>query len=216
MDMLLRAPQSGLKFREVPIQTVYIDGNESSHFNPIWDSARIYFVFVRFLFSSLATSAIDFCVFMLAHALLGKLLFSSFLGRLIAGTFNFVIGRRLVFISGGTWMPEAVRYAILVLSLMFVSNGLISTLVREFGIGVLPAKALAETGLFVASFAMQRLLVFAYPKGPRPSATDWDAYYEKPFKTASVTRKITGARILSWPHPSHGSSGSWRERAIDP
>lgn len=33
--------------REVPIQTIYIEGNKSSHFNPIKDSARIYSVFFR-------------------------------------------------------------------------------------------------------------------------------------------------------------------------
>jgi hypothetical protein len=28
-------------------------------------------------------------------------------------------------------------------------------------------------------------------------ATDWNAYYSKPFKTATVTRKITGRRLIS-------------------
>jgi glycosyltransferase involved in cell wall biosynthesis len=42
------------KPREIPIQTIYIDGNRTSHFHPIWDSMRIYFVLVRFsLFSFL-------------------------------------------------------------------------------------------------------------------------------------------------------------------
>ena len=33
---------------EVPISTIYIDNNRSSHFNPVRDSMRIYFVLVRF------------------------------------------------------------------------------------------------------------------------------------------------------------------------
>jgi glycosyltransferase involved in cell wall biosynthesis len=32
---------------EVPISTVYLDGNRSSHFDPIWDSVRIYSVLLR-------------------------------------------------------------------------------------------------------------------------------------------------------------------------
>ncbi len=36
---------------EVPIETVYLDGNRSSHFDPLLDSIRIYFVLVRFYFA---------------------------------------------------------------------------------------------------------------------------------------------------------------------
>ena len=32
---------------EVPISTVYLDGNCSSHFDPIWDSVRIYSALLR-------------------------------------------------------------------------------------------------------------------------------------------------------------------------
>src|SRR5438874_2165468 len=38
LDMLILARQSGVGFREVPIQTVYLHGNQSSHFNPVLDS----------------------------------------------------------------------------------------------------------------------------------------------------------------------------------
>ena len=33
------------------------------------------------------------------------------------------------------------------------------------------------------------------PAGPR--ATDWDAYYARPYRTASLTRAITGARLVA-------------------
>jgi hypothetical protein len=36
---------------EVPVETVYIDGNRSSHFDPIRDSMRIFFVLLHFLVS---------------------------------------------------------------------------------------------------------------------------------------------------------------------
>lgn len=32
---------------EVPIQTVYLDGNRASHFHPFWDSLRVYGALVR-------------------------------------------------------------------------------------------------------------------------------------------------------------------------
>ncbi len=41
---LCRSTQSPI---EVPIETIYLDRNSSSHFHPVWDSWRIYFVLLR-------------------------------------------------------------------------------------------------------------------------------------------------------------------------
>ena len=49
LDMLVTCKDSGQRIREVPIETIYIENNRSSHFNPLRDSMRIYFVFIRFL-----------------------------------------------------------------------------------------------------------------------------------------------------------------------
>jgi hypothetical protein len=53
LDMLLCC-RGGRGLREVPIQTVYAAGNRTSHFDPIVDSMRIYWVLLRFFFASLA------------------------------------------------------------------------------------------------------------------------------------------------------------------
>jgi glycosyltransferase involved in cell wall biosynthesis len=45
------------KPHEIPIQTIYLDENRTSHFHPIWDSMRIYFVLVRFCLSSFLIEA---------------------------------------------------------------------------------------------------------------------------------------------------------------
>lgn len=42
MNMLLDAAKQGIAIGEIPIRTVYEEGNPSSHFNPIKDSAKIY------------------------------------------------------------------------------------------------------------------------------------------------------------------------------
>jgi len=46
MDMLMLARRQGIKLREVPISTVYLEGNRSSHFRPLRDSALIYRAFL--------------------------------------------------------------------------------------------------------------------------------------------------------------------------
>ena len=47
----------------MPVETVYIEENKTSHFNPIKDSVRIYLVFGKFLFSSLSSSVLDLLLF---------------------------------------------------------------------------------------------------------------------------------------------------------
>ena len=67
-EQIIAAKTAGFKFREVPIQTVYIDDNSGSHFNPILDSFRIYFVLLRYVLSSVATALSDFIVFYILTA----------------------------------------------------------------------------------------------------------------------------------------------------
>ncbi|SUP52874.1 Uncharacterised protein [Weissella viridescens] len=55
--MLLKAKDSGIEIKEVPIQTIYIDDNASSHFRVIADSISIYAQFMKFIFSGI----VSFC-----------------------------------------------------------------------------------------------------------------------------------------------------------
>src|SRR6185369_8570471 len=48
LEMLIAARQAGVPVVEVPIRTIYEPGNKSSHFNPLTDSMKIYFVLLRF------------------------------------------------------------------------------------------------------------------------------------------------------------------------
>ena len=57
LELLLRARSAGHQIVEVPIATVYLDGNSSSHFRPLQDSVRVYAPMIRFAASS-ATAAI--------------------------------------------------------------------------------------------------------------------------------------------------------------
>ena len=70
--------------QEVPIRTIYEAGNPTSHFNPLLDSLRIYFVLLRFSFLSLATAIIDNLVFVLAFFVLSSILYAQIIGRLVA------------------------------------------------------------------------------------------------------------------------------------
>ena len=49
MNVLVACPKLSVPLREVGIETVYLDGNRSSHFKPIIDSVKIYFLLLRFV-----------------------------------------------------------------------------------------------------------------------------------------------------------------------
>ena len=95
--MLLRAGRAGIALDTVPIATIYLDDNSSSHFRPVADSVRIYLPLLAFLASSLAAFAIDFAVLLGLQALTGDLLLSVVGARLTSAGVNFAVNRRLVF-----------------------------------------------------------------------------------------------------------------------
>jgi glycosyltransferase involved in cell wall biosynthesis len=54
MNVLAACPKLSVPLREVGIETVYFEGNPSSHFNPVVDSAKIYTLLLRLSLAALA------------------------------------------------------------------------------------------------------------------------------------------------------------------
>jgi glycosyltransferase involved in cell wall biosynthesis len=57
MNVLLCTARAGHPIEQVVVATTYLDGNASSHFVPLADSARIYWPLLRFAASSLSVRA---------------------------------------------------------------------------------------------------------------------------------------------------------------
>jgi glycosyltransferase involved in cell wall biosynthesis len=166
LEMLVACRQSGRAITPVPISTIYIDGNRSSHFNPLIDSMRVYFVFLRFSAVSLLTAALDNLVFVLAFWAWRDIVVAMFCGRVIAGFFNYSANKTGTFRVN---MADRVALPKFILSVVLAgtaSYALITWLVDALGMGVVPAKFIAETALFFFSFWIQREFVFR----PRPGA----------------------------------------------
>jgi putative flippase GtrA len=166
LDMLVAGKSAGLQVHEIPISTIYIDDNRSSHFNPLLDSMRVYFVFVRFGAVSLLTAAIDNLVFIFATAMGGGILASQTLARMVAGIFNYYGNKRRVFRSEVRDWVAVPRFWIAVIASGAVSYALIQIFVGYLSMNLIAAKLLAETLLFACNFVIQREFVFAH----RPSA----------------------------------------------
>jgi glycosyltransferase involved in cell wall biosynthesis len=194
LDMLIAAKHRGCAVVEEDIRGIYPPAGRSSHFNPLFDSLRIYFVLLRFSALSLATAAGDNLVFFVSYAASGSVVQSQVVGRAAAVLFNYGAARRAVFLSRERHRILLPRYLLLVLASGAASYTLIQALHSGLAFPVMAAKITAESLLFIANFAIQRDFVF---QRQEPStATDWDRYYASTPLTARLTRRYTAALLV--------------------
>lgn len=168
--MLIDAIKSGTDIREVPIQTVYINDNSETHFNPVIDSIKIYRVifatFFRYLLSSLSSFLVDYGIFCGLIFAMGRTTLSqsrsvwiaTVVSRICSSLFNYTINKKLVFKSNrgaGTF----VMYYVLCICVMASSAALVS-LAGSVGFPVQIAKIIVDTLLFIVSYRVQKTMIF--------------------------------------------------------
>lgn len=170
LDMLIQAQKDHIPLVELPISTIYIDNNRSSHFHPLLDSMKIYLVFLRYNLSSLLTAGVDYAVFMVC-AMFGLTLASSMaLGRVCSWAVNYGVNRKFVFKSDKGYWQSLVPYLLFEVCMALLSYIAIDSLYRSLSFNVYGAKVLVETSLYLLTFTVQREIVFG------PSASERAAY----------------------------------------
>lgn len=160
LDMLVYAIKNKIAIKEVPIKTIYIDHNQSSHFNPIIDSLKVYFVFFRYIIGSLSSAAVDFLFFTLIYFFTNHLFFSVAGARVISGIFNFTLCKRVIFKSQNKWGSEFIKYVSLAFFSMFLSYILIEALTKNHFFNVYYGKLVADVCIFMLNFTIQKIFVF--------------------------------------------------------
>lgn len=175
--MLLR--MGTRKLEEVPIRTLYVDGNRGTHFNPVADSLRIVSLVLsenagrvaRFALASLLSSGVDIGLFaLLYHRMVpagapARLLSSVVAARMVSLTFNYACNRYLVFADARADRRFDRRafgqYLLLAVAVMGVSYGG-TRLVHAFlpAVSVTAVKAVVDFCLFLATYAIQRIFIF--------------------------------------------------------
>lgn len=159
-NMLLEAKRAGYQLVEEPIETVYLEENKSSHFRPIQDSLRIYAPFVKFMLSASAAALLDMSLFFVLMAVTRNLLLSVVVARVLSAGLQYSLNAHLVFKQSSRRFRFMVRYALLVVGILACNYLLLNSLVG-LGIGLVFAKLLTETVLFLVSYRMQNNVVFA-------------------------------------------------------
>ena len=160
LEMLIAARHLGVPVIEEPIRTIYEPGNRSSHFNPLTDSMKIYFVLLRFSSVSLMTALLDNLVFYFVWKRTGFVLESQLAGRVAAVIFNYSMVRKKVFASREGHQVLLPKYLLLVFTSGAVSYLGIRFLTARFGMHAMPAKISIETLLFFVNFQVQRTFIF--------------------------------------------------------
>lgn len=168
-NVLLRVRRSGWRTREVPIATVYLDDNASSHFRPVVDTLRVGLPLLLFAASSLLAFAVDTTLLLVLTALTGWLVPSIVLARVLSAGLNFTINRRVVFAgttdTAGT-ARAAGRYAVLA-AVLLASNVAWMSALTAAGTPLLVAKLVTEAALFLLGYALQRSVVFPRTSPPK-------------------------------------------------
>jgi glycosyltransferase involved in cell wall biosynthesis len=164
MNMLLECKKENIKIEEVKIETIYIEENKSSHFNPIKDSIKIYSVFLKFIASSMASFVVDIVLFALFSFMLKEVMPDSFiiastvLARILSSVINFIMNRNMVFKSNSS--ISIVKYYALSIAQMGVSALGVHYLYSFFNSGEVGIKIIVDSLLFLISFIIQREWVF--------------------------------------------------------
>ncbi len=179
-NMLLECHAAHLPIEEMKIETVYENHNAASHFNPFFDSLRIYGLILKFCTSSLLSFLVDIAAFYglirlldlpgveMAHET--SVLVATVGARVVSSVLNFFCNQRVVFRKKQQTGGMLLRYYALAIPQMLVSAavvGLISSFLNEGAWLTTLLKVVVDTVLFLVSFRIQRQWVFREKKNER-------------------------------------------------
>lgn len=198
LEMLILARHLGVRIREIPIRTIYLNNNESSHFNPLLDSFKIYFVLFRYILSSIVTAVFDYLVFLLVLPVTGgNILLSTYLSRGASVCINYALVRNMVFDSRTKLRRTLPLYLLLVCVSGFLSASMVMCFESLLGLDARIGKLLAEAVLYLINFSIQRDFIFRNSgQMDGLEQTDWDRYYSRPAPTAGYARSIVASRLM--------------------
>ncbi len=150
MIVLMTLARLGVKIREVDIETVYEDGNPSSHFNPLPDSVRIYWSILKFAYPAIICFIVDLIVFSICFVrgsgmslwslgdytnILFLIIICSLIARVISTVCDLIINKRVLFRNAKSKPKVISSYILLWLAVLLVDTALVAGFAY---IGVIP------------------------------------------------------------------------------
>lgn len=163
-NTLLECKEKDINIVEETIETIYIDDNSESHFNPVKDSIRIYKLFIKYILSAISSFALDivlFALFMhfLPEEMHNKIIISTIFARVISSLYNYFVNSKVVFKK--STKSSIVKYFILAIIQMFASGIFVDLLSKNvFSFNPTIIKIIVDSIIFIVNFFIQREWVF--------------------------------------------------------
>ena len=169
-NMLIACKEHEIEIAEVPIDTIYINNNELSHFHPFRDAFLIYKLFLKYVLAAVSSFFVDILLFSLfMHILpninlgiLTTIVIATILARIFSSTYNFTINAKVVFKNKGK--NSMIKYFTLVVIQMFISAFLVSEIFKATNLNSITLKIGVDILIFIANFIIQREWVFKNKK----------------------------------------------------
>ena len=165
MNMLLEASRQ-YEILEVPIETIYINDNEGSHFRPIRDGLMIYKNIFKFALSSFSSFLVDYLVYAIAILFLStvptglRIFLANGLARVTSSIFNYSTNKKLVFKNEDSLVKTGMGYFGLAVGLFVLDTLLIRLFYAVFGMNLLIVKIIVGILLFAVSWTVQKKFIF--------------------------------------------------------
>ncbi len=168
-NVLIACVDQGIPIEELTIETIYENGNKSTHFNPIKDSIKIYRLllarFLRYIVASFSASIVDLMIFVLLCSSISeentlRIYIATIGARVISSIYNYIINKNVVFQYKKESFRTATQYFILCILVMFVSGFCVNSLYRILGHFELLIKCIVDGILFCCNYFIQQKIIF--------------------------------------------------------
>lgn len=168
MNALMTLINKSVDIQKVPIQTIYIDHNQNSHFRPFQDTwlilKKMCLPFFLFLLSSIFCFFIDVGLFLISLFLLqstsmSSILISTLLARIVSLICNYQLNRKVVFQYKKN-KQRFFQYLFLCMIIFLISSIGVYVLHRYLFVSLFVSKLIIDSGLFLGSYYYQKKWVF--------------------------------------------------------
>lgn len=169
IQMLIKAVQDKRNIVEVEIETVYLNSNRQSHFNPFKDSFKIYKImfsqFINYSIVSLLSFILDISIYnilinmLFADILYSKgIFYSTIIARVISSFFNYFMNKNKIFKSNSR--KSLFRYYLLMVCIAIISSVSVTFVYGKLSINSTIIKIIVDSILFLISYTIQQIWVF--------------------------------------------------------
>lgn len=166
MNVLLHLKKLKLSIIQIPIQTIYINENETSHFNPIFDSIKVFKTILSFLGSSIVCFIIDIFIYSFfiyaifnGEGTTSQIFIATLISRIVSSIVNFTINYKIVFKSNENIKSSVIKYYSLAVVQIFLSSTGTAMLDRVI-LSPIISKIIVDFLLFILSYLIQKKMIF--------------------------------------------------------